>query len=70
MNKDIKNDEIEVFDILTVYAGAVYKGKVTEVEKHGFWLTEDYETEEFISFADVEEIKSPFTNNQSCYQHY
>lgn len=42
MSKHIKNFEIEVNDILTVHAGAVYKGKVTEVEKHGFWLTEDY----------------------------
>lgn len=53
MSKHIKNFEIEVNDILTVHAGAVYKGKVTEVEKHGFWLTEDYKTEEFISFNDV-----------------
>lgn len=53
MSKHIKNFEIEVNDILTVHAGAVYKGKVTEVENHGFWLTEDYKTEEFISFNDV-----------------
>ena len=56
MNKNIKNDEIEVNDILTVHAGAVYTGKVTEVEKHGFWLMEDYKTEEFISFNDVKKI--------------
>jgi len=49
--------EITVGIDLKVIAGIDYIGKVTEIEKHGFWLTEDRETEEFISFADVEKVE-------------
>jgi len=50
-------DYMNVGDRLTIHAGVLYHGKVTEIEKDGFWLTEDYETEEYISFVDVKEIK-------------
>lgn len=59
---------IEVGMYLNVFAGVTYIGEITEIEETGFWITENKKTEEFISFADVKEIKSPFTNNQSCYQ--
>ncbi|MFC7372441.1 hypothetical protein ACFQPF_12240 [Fictibacillus iocasae] len=37
-----------------VYAGTHYSGEITEVEEHGFWLTENYQTEEYIPFIEVE----------------
>ncbi|MBM7694815.1 hypothetical protein JOC77_004294 [Peribacillus deserti] len=40
-----------------VFAGTTYIGEVVDVKTHGFWLTEDYETEEYISFIDTETIK-------------
>jgi len=51
---DLEN--IAVGNCLKVFAGSVYIGEVTEVKEHGFWLTEEYKTEEFISFADIIEI--------------
>ncbi|WP_404347495.1 hypothetical protein LG311_17860 [Sutcliffiella horikoshii] len=39
-----------------VFAGIKYSGEITEVEEHGFWLKENYETEEYISFLDIESI--------------
>lgn len=49
---------IDVGMIVNVVAGVNYNGKVTEIEEHGFWLTEDFKTEEFVSFADVEKVNS------------
>lgn len=46
------NDELVSFR-----AGAEYEGKITSLTRNGFWITENYETEEFISFADFEYFK-------------
>lgn len=34
----------------------VYDGVIIEVTKDGIWLTEDDETEEFISYLDLKEV--------------
>lgn len=36
---------------------AKYTGEVVEIESEGIWLTEDYITEEFVAFADMQEAK-------------
>lgn len=51
-------ENIEVGMYLNVFAGITYVGEITEIEKHGFWITENKRTEEFISYADVIEIKN------------
>lgn len=34
----------------------VYIGEILEIEDNGFWLTEDKELEEYISFADLFDV--------------
>jgi hypothetical protein len=48
---------VKVNQMVKVFAGCLYEGKVVEVTNEGFWLTENYETEEFVSFADLEWVK-------------
>lgn len=38
------------------YAEKEMSGVVTEIEEHGFWITEDEQTEEFIAFDEIEEL--------------
>ena len=48
---------IHVGDNVKVMAGCLYVGEITEIDNDGFWMTENYETEEYISFLDVTELE-------------
>ncbi|MGE6488785.1 hypothetical protein [Paenisporosarcina sp. NPDC076898] len=43
-------------DKVNVFAGTSYNGEIVEVLADGFWLTEDYEMEEYILFIEVESL--------------
>jgi hypothetical protein len=47
----------------------VYIGEIVEIEDKGFWLTEDQEIEEFISFEDLHDKTknnkiAPYSGNE------
>ncbi|WP_445490446.1 hypothetical protein [Niallia sp. 03133] len=44
-------------DKVIVDTGVIYKGEIVEVEEEGFWITEDYKTQEYIAFVEVIKIK-------------
>lgn len=48
LKKHLREDE----KVYLKVGSTVYKGKVIEIEEEGFWLTENEETEEFVSFLD------------------
>lgn len=45
-------------DKVYIKAGeTIWNGVITEVLEDGIWLTEDKQTEEFISFADLQDYE-------------
>lgn len=41
---------------VSVFAGIEYTGLITDVDENGFWITEDKQKEEYVSFADFERL--------------
>lgn len=51
-------------DRIQVVAGVQYEGKVVEKTDYGFWLTENFETEEFIAYVEITEWKMSREKNR------
>jgi hypothetical protein len=54
MNRYMNKFNFNEGDKVKGFAGTGYEGEVVEVEEEGFWLTEDYQMQEYIAFIEVE----------------